>query len=164
MNEPDEANTDAVGPTRPARPFVLTLVAIYQCVFAALLLLYFRMTWLLHQSHDPRSLTTLDPFIENPFLFFLPPFAVFSVAMGWGVWRLQAWARHALIFTSGITIYFWFRDARYHPLFIKTAEDRHTFIPFLVIDAVILLILTLYPEIGKTFNDRQHDPSRSPLP
>jgi len=165
MNEPDEANSDAIEPTRPARPFVLTLVAIYQCVFAVLALLYFRQMWLLHLAHDPASLTTWDPFIENPFLFFLPPFAVFSIAMGWGIWRLQVWARHALIVTCGAALWTWFRNAgRYHSLILKTAEDRHTFIPFLVIDAVILLILILYPEIGKTFSDRQHDPSRSPLP
>lgn len=88
----------------------------------------------------------------------MPAIAIYLGAIGWGLWRLQKWARHVLIATSGLTVAVWarallirqwaFGDSLFHDQLA-----RQTVYFMIIINALILGCLTLYPDVAAAFKD-----------
>jgi hypothetical protein len=138
----------AISPDRSKRPLLVTLIAIYQFSIGCAGLIYFAQTWRQHGG-DGRALL-----IDNPFSYALPVFSAVSFVIGGGVWRLQPWARHVLIGTTGLAIV---RGLTRHAMGAWVFQTQRAIAPFIVIDLMIWFALMYYPDIAAVFGERNEE-------
>ncbi len=134
--------------TRVSRPVVVTLIAIYEFFGAGVGYFYFAKIWQSHQAYVNSKIGE-DPLVYDPFLFGIPIIATILLVLGWGLWRLQKWARHALVASSAGQVVLWLRGALFgQPLF------GHRTSPFVLMNLFVLLALLYYPDIGLAFGEK----------
>lgn len=149
------------------RPGPITAIAIFHFCAAAFVLLIAVLTLLAPGMQvDSMLVIQVTSYVitrrnlvsESLIPLIMPPVAVYLGAIGWGLWKLQKWARHVLIATSGFTVAIWarallirewaFGDSLFHdPL------ARQTVYFVILINALILSCLTLYPDVAAAFKD-----------
>ena len=106
-------------------------------------------------------LITRHNLVSEPMIsFIMPVVAVYFAAIGWGLWRLQKWARNLVIATSGPTLLLWLRAvlvlewALGEPL-LRDQLTRQTVFILVLTNMLIFLCLTVYPDVAKAFEADQ---------
>jgi hypothetical protein len=83
-------------------------------------------------------------------------FLVFSI--GLGLWFLKKWARNTLMITSGTTVVLWLRrlllDWSLGTTTLKTEAGQQSVYAVIMIDALILGCLALYPDVANAFGEQ----------
>ncbi len=89
----------STSPSETSRPFSVSLVAGFQVFKAGFLLLYFAQSWrILLAFPKPGKIDDISLF-RYVFILSLPVVAIYSLAIGYGLWRMRRWARQALMIT-----------------------------------------------------------------
>ncbi len=157
---------NATGTTR--RPLPITVIAVYQFFAAGFLLvvvllticgsamqidssLFVRVVTYVTSGHNLVS-AKMIPIV-------MPVVATYRLIVGAGLLGLKKWARHLLIATSGVTVLIWLRGItiRQWALGESLFRDelaRETVYAVIVLNAVIFLCLTVYPDVVEAFEDR----------
>ena len=151
------------------RPSVVTVIALWQFFRAALLI-----TVACVLIGDPNSRWGSLGFWDliyvasngggRPGLLSLP-FAIYSIAVGIGLWFLKRWARVVLMVTSGIATLFWLRYLafdwtlqeslrRAYSLGLQSGFQRQGVYMLIAADALVFLLLAFHPSIAETFGGR----------
>jgi hypothetical protein len=148
--------------TKRSRPFLVTLLALNEFCMAGFLLVVLGRIWLMHPVHlavgSENPYPVVSRFVWDAVI--LPGSLVLHTVIGLGLWGTKEWARAVRISASFLNIYLLFRggDALfigYFPAFHLSREAGYISVG---IDSLILCCLTLYPDIGKTFDSRGFDP------
>ena len=123
--------------------------------------------WLVHPVHltvgSDNSLQAVNQFVW--YAVIVPISLALHVIVGLGLWGTRDWARVARIILSFFNIWLFFRAGKalfigYFPASQLTREAGYTSV---CIDLFIVCCLTLYPDIGKTFDSRGPGPE-VPMP
>lgn len=149
------------------RPRPITLIALLHFCAAGIVLSIALLTLVAPGMHLNSMLTVqVTAYVitghnlvsEGSIPIVMPAIAIYLGAIGWGLWRLQKWARHVLIATSGLTVAVWarallirqwaFGDSLFHDQLA-----RQTVYVMIIIKALILGCLTMYPDVATAFND-----------
>jgi hypothetical protein len=137
--------TASITPSQRKRPILVTLIAIYQFFIGSVGLVYFARIWITFGGN------VRDVLIDNPFSFATPVFSVIAFVIGAGVWRLQPWARHFLIGTTGLAFV---RGLTRHTTGALVFRNEATIVPFIAIDLLIWLTLMYYPDVSLAFGEK----------
>ena len=139
-----------MSPDRRKRPLLVALIAIYQFFIGCVGLVYFARAWMSHAG-DVRALL-----IDNPLSFVILVFGVVAFVIGIGVWCLQPWARHFLLFTTAVAMA---RGLKQYAMGGWALRYQHAIAPYIVIDLVIWLTLMYYPDVAAAFGERNGESS-----
>lgn len=156
-------------PQSKLRPYPVTFIALFQFLGAGLILLVILSTWLNPDAHlasrqDIQALIfiatrhNLAPKTLIPYI--MPIVAAYLIAIGWGLWHLQKWARHLLIGTSGLTVLLWLkvflvRQWAFGDEILKDPWARQTVYALILLNALIFGCLTLYPDVAQAFKEEE---------
>ncbi|HTB96196.1 MAG TPA: hypothetical protein VK716_04250 [Terracidiphilus sp.] len=100
-----EAEEQIAGPEAPG---AVVCLALYQVVKAAVFLLIFLQIWAQHEAESSAGNSTYDPLLLQPGFFLFPLVSAMFVLIGWGIWKLQGWARVAqVVLFLALGIYWW---------------------------------------------------------
>ena len=165
----------AVG-TESQRPFPVTLIAIFQFLRALAILLIGLSMWVF-PSFDLDSYMwiravaylasrrPLPPAMIGPFV--LPLVAVAIAWIGFGLWRMQKWARNTSMVASGATVALWTRYLLFSSMvgrseievvggYVPISNSALSVVYCLVlIDLLIFCCLAFYPDVGTAFENRK---------
>lgn len=157
---PTEPRLDFPIPPQPntslQRPGVVSAISIYQ--FLKAIYLVFVFFWVGLKSEIP--LVHIGPFSHSAANLVMLAVGISSVFIGvvaHGLWNLQSWARHAMLPPWGIA--YWITTNHNEDLMQTGFYD--VMVPVVLIGALVLLdllsylLLVLYPDIARTFNDRK---------
>lgn len=95
-------------------------------------------------------------------------FAAYFILTGFGLWKLQSWARKVLLLTSGLTVAVWIRYFALDSV-IRNTELGSALGPspigkaalplimiVILVDALVFCCLAFYPDVGKAFAEGGH--------
>jgi len=153
--------------TRVSRPFVVTLLALNEFCMTGFLLVDLGRIWLMNPVHlvvgFENSYPVVSRFVWDAVI--IPGSLVLHLVIGLGLWGTREWARAVRVTASFLGIYLFFRAGvvlflGYFSTFHLNREAGYFSVG---IDLLIVGCLTLYPEIGKTFDSRGTGPA-VPIP
>jgi hypothetical protein len=157
------------------RPFVVTVIALFQaalaayfiyCVSIALLNPRDNLGFLRSAVRLPIGRTDRFSYVGRPHeeialdLFCLVAaalaIAAYSAITGWGLWRLKKWARHSVA-GDGITVVLWARACLYFGIFggfhrVSASELQPLYI-VLFIEAMICMTLLFHLGVAEAFGE-----------
>lgn len=91
--------------------------------------------------------------------YLLPVIGVYVAVTGWGLWRLQRWARRSLIASSGLMLAIWahrfYLDWSQGETTLTSPLAQHTVTLVLFLDAVVLLYLVCYDDVRLAFAESE---------
>jgi hypothetical protein len=148
------------------RPLPVTLAAWYEFAKAAFLLYAFYGVCALHNASAAAGQDATDPFIRDPFVLILPIFAATVLIAGVGLLRLQAWARHMLLFQGILGVPWLPRTSSMHFSLNNTFDydsvaqylPRTVMLWILMIDSLIYAVMVWYPDVAEAFGEQSGDP------
>lgn len=159
LNHPLEPLLDFSVPSAPdaspQRPGIVSAISIYQ--FLRAIYLVFVFFWVGVKSELP--FVHGGPFSHstaNLIMLVVGIAAVFIGVVANGLWNLQSWARHAMLPQWGMA--FWFASrggVRMQAELYRSVVPATLVGVLLLLDLLSYLSLVLYPEIARTFNDRE---------
>jgi hypothetical protein len=168
LSDDQAAAQDTTGNARrPTRsvPFPIVLIAVFQFVKAGFLLYLFLQFWRGYSGWDASGRPDspfLRGFLDTPFIILFPVLSVVFVVVGWGLLNLRAWARKFLIGTI-ICIWIGSRYGNHLSLdalfFSNSVNLRHErleiWIGVFLLDFFVFCSLVFYPDIAKTFGEKE---------
>ena len=156
-------------PMARIRPYPITLIALFQFFGAGLIMLVVLFTCFDPDAHSAsrKDIQTfifivtrhnLVPGILIPYI--MPLVAAYLIATGWGLWRLQKWARHILMGTSGLTVLLWLRaflvrEWAFGDQILPDPWARQTVYTVILLNALIFGCLTFYPDVARAFKEEE---------
>jgi hypothetical protein len=143
-----------------ARPLSITLVSGFQVLKAGYLLFLFAECWrVLLAFPGPGKFNDVDLLFRDLLILLLPVGAVYSLVIGWGLWRMRPWARKMLIaaiVSCWMNGSFSFNGPLFGGgIFIVSWQDR-TLICVLLVDLLLYGCLAWYPNVREAFGERQN--------
>jgi hypothetical protein len=149
-------------------PWPIVFIALFQFFKAGYLLYLSTVFWKTYSlwaaAGRPGNSSFLQIFLNSPFLVLLPAFSIAFIVIGWGLLRLQDWARKILILAIVCT---WIGSRHgSHPsldafLFQNSIDLSHvrfgTTFCVLLLDLLVFCCLVFYPDIAKTFGEPTND-------
>ncbi|MFZ0305918.1 MAG: hypothetical protein WAL75_24750 [Terracidiphilus sp.] len=141
---------------RATRPFAVTLVAGFQLFKAAYLLFLFEKWRVFSTLPGPGKIDS-NALFRDLFVLFLPAAAIYSLAIGWGLWRMQRWARELLI--AAIINCWMIGSVSFNGLlfgggvFLDNLEVK-VLVCVLVLNLLIYGCLAWYPGVAEAFGER----------
>jgi hypothetical protein len=147
-----------------ARPFSITLVSGFQFFKAIYLVFFFAKSWKVLLAFPVPGKIDAEGLFRYLFLLMLPVAAVYSLVIGWGLWRLRGWARRLLI--SAIVNCWMIGTASFNgPLFgggiLPANWQNRTLICVLLVDLLVYGCLAWYPGVSEAFDAHRTSPSSS---
>jgi hypothetical protein len=148
------------------RPAPVTLIALGHFCAAGFVLLIVFVTVLDPDAHVNSNLvvqvisyliTRHNIVSAGIFSIVMPAIAGYLAVTGWGLWSLQKWARRLVMATSGLTVALWarallMREWALGESLFRDELARNTAYALMLINAVIFLCLTLYPDVVQAFD------------
>jgi hypothetical protein len=145
-------------PETASRPRIVSAVAIYQLLKAIyLVLLFFAVGF---QVDLPfLRIGPLSHDVANFVMLVIGIFAIALLVIAYGLWNLESWARHAMLVPLGgvgygVGYFFWEGHIGQSVLFFKMFFPAMLFSGLILLDVVSLAALLYYPDIARTFNDK----------
>jgi hypothetical protein len=152
-------------PTRRP-PYPVILIALFQFFKSEFLLYLFLQFWHGYSTWAaagrPYQSDFLQSFLGRPFIIVFPVASIAFIVIGWGLLRLKAWARGFLI---GAILCTWIGGKFGSHLslnalfFSKDVDLGHLGLPTILfvflIDLFVFCSLVFYPDIAKTFGEKE---------
>jgi hypothetical protein len=141
----------------PKRPSAVVAVALYQYLKAGLILILFSSFWVEHETKESLGNWYEDPLNQDPSLVLLPLAAALFVFVGWGIWRLQKWARLAPVVLVILVSIYWL-GLRPGVLAEPVAHlQPSVWIGAVIVEATTIAMLYLLPDVTEAFGKSRRD-------
>jgi len=147
--------------TEPAAtPVPVKWVAGFQTFKAAYLLFLFVKSMILFRAFPGPGAVSGEQLLSDLLILLLPAAALYSLALGWGLWRLRPWARRILLLAI---VNCWMIGAvSWNGLFFGSAIflgdlNCRALAGVLVLDLLVYGCLQWYPGVSEAFGARDDD-------
>lgn len=148
QKEPDPAPVKR----QPGVPYSVACLALYEVVKAAGFLLIFAQIWTVHETQSAAGNSTYDPILTEPRFLLFPFAATVFLTLAWGIWRLQAWSRPAVIAALAVLAFYWWRPGNKIELIPWIFKQPNFVTAALLIDLTSIAALFLLTSVTEAFD------------
>lgn len=136
-------------------PFAVGFLALYEMAKAAIFLFIFAQIWAAHEEQSAVGNLTYDPLYTEPRFLLFPVASIAFLAIAWGIWRLQPWARHAAPVVLALLALYWWRPGEQIDLIPWVFKQANFVTAVLLIELTSIAAMYLLTDITDAFDQAE---------